>query len=571
MEQDGYTQPTLPNTFEADHVLRDHLERVCDPEARAWAEPRLKEMGDLAAGPLAEWAAGADGHPPVHVPYDAWGNRVDEVRFHPAWHELGRVAREWGLASMPYEPEMRGRLGADLRSVHLALVYLYGPSSATYTCPIAMTDAAARVLELFADDELRARALTRLVSRDPEVAWTCGQWMTERAGGSDVGRTETRAVLADGVWRLYGGKFFCSSVQSEATLTLARLPEGAPGTGGLGLFLVPQWLEDGSRNRIRIERLKDKLGTRALATAETTLEGAEAWPVGRLDRGFAQMTEMLNLTRVHNAIGSAGGMRRGLQLARGYARRRVTFGRRVEDHPLQRELLANLAVEAEGVFALTFRTVRELGAVERGGGEPRLLRILTPLAKFDTARRAVRAASHVVEAFGGPGYIEDTGVPRVLRDAQVLPIWEGTSNIMSLDVLRSLAREDAGPAFLDALSRAISGVSKRELRPLRDALALERDEIAADLGWLAAQKRDVAELVARRLAGRLAEAFIAAELLAAADWALTEKGDGRAAKVARLWIERHVAAPPGRGIRSGDRTAIDAFRAIVDGERLGPP
>lgn len=560
--------PQLPNTYEADVVVRDHLERACDPEARAWADPRLKEMGDLAAGPLASWAEEAERHPPEHVPYDGWTNRIDEIRFHPAWHEIGRVAREWGLAGMAYEPDTRQRLGKDARTIQYALCYLFNPSSATYSCPVAMTDAAARPLELFGSEEIRERVFGRLISRDPGLSWTCGQWMTERTGGSDVGQTTTTATLDDGVWRLSGDKWFCSSAASQVALALAR-PEGAPaGTKGLALFAVPQWLEGGSRNRVRINRLKDKLGTRALATAEITLEGAEAWLVGDPSRGFAQMTEMLNLTRMHNAIGACSGLRRGLQVARAYAGVRTAFGKKLVDHPLQRAVLMQLAVAAEGCFALTFRAIAELGAVERGEGESRLLRILTPLAKYYTARRAVWAASHVVEAFGGPGYVEDTGIPRVLRDAQVLPIWEGTSNVISLDVLRSMARDETVPAFLDDLSRALDSAAHPALRALRERIALERDEVAADIGWLASQDREMAELVARRLARRMAETYIAAQLLAAADWTLVQKGDGRAATVARLWVSQHIDPPPGRGIRSGDRTAVSAFAAVVDGERL---
>lgn len=565
-----FRQPQLPNTFEADFVLRETLERTLDPDSRAYAEPLLKEMGDLAAGRLLKAAFDADTHPPVHVPYDAWGNRVDEIRFHPAWHEIGEVAREWGIQSLPYEPEARARLGRDARVVQFALLHLFAPSSATYTCPVAMSDAASRVLELYAGDDPRLRdALRRLTTRG-EDAWTCGQWMTERAGGSDVGQTRTVARQENGSWFLTGDKWFCSSVQSDATLTLARLPGGPSGTKGLGLFLVPQWFEDGTRNRIRINRLKDKLGTRALASAECTFEDAEAWPVGDLEKGFFQMTTMLNVTRIHNAMGASSGMRRGYMMARAYAGQRRAFGRVVQDQPLQREMLVSLAVAAEGCFALTQRVIRELAAVENGQGDDRLLRIMTPLAKYYTARRAVWQGSHVIESFGGPGYIEDTGVPRALRDAQVLPIWEGTSNIMSLDVLRTLMRDDSGPALLDELAVLAGGVSHPALAVVREVLARERDEIAADLGFLSTQDPDGAQLVMRRLAGRMAETLIAAELLSAAQWSLEQKGDARATTVARLWVEKHLAAPPGRGIRSGDRTAIDDFASICDGERRAP-
>jgi alkylation response protein AidB-like acyl-CoA dehydrogenase len=271
----GFLQdpPRLTNTFEADAALADVVARLLPADLHGRLLPEWRALGAAAAGPLAALAREAEGDPPRHVPYDAWGARVDEILVSSAWTALHRAAAEWGLTAIPYE----AGLGPFARIHQFALLALYGPSSAVYTCHLAMTDGAARTLVEHAGPELVGRVVPRLTSRDPDRLWTSGQWMTERTGGSDVSRTETVARRdADGAWRLWGTKWFTSAITSEVALTLAR-PEGAPeGSAGLALFLVEQRRPDGARNGIRILRLKDKLGTRALPTAELALEGCLA-------------------------------------------------------------------------------------------------------------------------------------------------------------------------------------------------------------------------------------------------------------------------------------------------------
>src|SRR5207253_7855384 len=243
-----------------------------------------------------------------------------------------------------------------------------------------------------------------------------------------------------------GQKFFCSNIGSQMALALAR-PEGAaPGTRGLALFVVLRDGRDGRPNGYRIDRLKDKLGTRAMATGEVTLEGAHAELVGDAERGFAQMTAMLNITRLHNAITAAGIMRRAVMLASAYAGQREAFGRKLEAHPLHREVLGLMATEADGALYLTMRMAQLLGRIEvssADAAELALFRVGIPLAKLYTAKQAVAVASEAIECFGGQGYMEDTGLPRLLRDAQVLPIWEGTTSVLSLDALRVLRRSES--------------------------------------------------------------------------------------------------------------------------------
>jgi acyl-CoA dehydrogenase len=353
------------NTYAADPAIRSVLARLLGPDVLEWAEPQLLRVGAMAPRELYRWGDECEHQPAWLRTIEPWGERVDEVVYPDAWRSLAAAAAATGCTALPYEESAIAIAGPQVRVVHAALGYLFQPQTATYFCPVAMTDAAARVLTEFGPADLRRHWVPHLTSRDPARAWTAGQWMTEQQGGSDVGANAVLARRANGGWRLHGRKFFCSNVGGELVLALAR-PEGAgAGTRGLGLFLIPRLLPDGTRNSYRIDRLKEKLGTRAMATGEVTLEGAHAELVGDLEQGFGQMTPMLNITRLHNAVSSVAGMRRGVALARGYARQRRAFGRLLEDQPLHRQLLVELAVDAEACLLLTMRLAELLGRVEQ--------------------------------------------------------------------------------------------------------------------------------------------------------------------------------------------------------------
>jgi len=541
----GFLQdpPRLTNTFEADAALGDVVARLIPAELHARLLPEWRALGDAAAGPLAALAREAEADPPRHVPYDAWGARVDEIRVSPAWTALHRAAAEWGLTAVPYE----GRLGPIARIHQFALLALYGPSSAVYTCHLAMTDGAARTLLEHADPALAQRIVPHLTSRDPDQLWTSGQWMTERSGGSDVSGTATVARHDGGAWRLWGTKWFTSAVTSEVALTLAR-PEGAPeGSAGLSLFLVEQRKADGTRNGIRILRLKDKLGTRALPTAELALEGCLAEPVGDLGRGVKKITPLLNITRLHNAISACGMMARLLQLLRDYARGRVAFGSPLARKALHRETLATLQVEYEAALAFTFDCARLLGKAEAGEAsedERATLRLLTPLCKLLTARQAVAVASEALEGFGGAGYVEDTGLPVWLRDAQVLPIWEGTTNVLSLDALRAVAREGVLEPWAAQAARRLEALASSPLGDRAREMRRRIDDVPRALGALAAAGPDVAESAGRRIALSLAGLSAAVALAEQGAWALAHGRGERAALAAQRWLAERVPEVP---------------------------
>ncbi|MGW8270475.1 MAG: acyl-CoA dehydrogenase family protein, partial [Burkholderiales bacterium] len=440
MSHPAFTQtpPRLGNQYADDRVLRSYLARTLSAEELAYARPALERLGALAGGELTELQRAERLLEPQLEQWDAWGKRIDRIVVTPLWRRAEEIAAREGLIALPYEAP----LGKHSRVLQFALVHLFTPATDMYTCPLAMTDGAARTLADSGNAMLTDRALHRLTSRDPASFWTSGQWMTEAIGGSDVGRSETEARFRpDDGWRLYGRKWFTSAITSQMALTLAR-PEGnAPGGKGLAMFYLETRDAEGAPNHLSVDRLKDKLGTRKLPTAELTLEGTPAIPVGELANGVRAISTVLNVTRLWNAVAAVSYMRRGLALARAYARERVAFGAPLAQKPLHADTLASLQAEYEAGFQLAFCVAELTGRIDCDAAsevQRALHRMLTPIVKLTTGRQSVAVLSEVLEAFGGAGYVEDTGLPMLLRDAQVFSIWEGTTNVLALDALRAI-------------------------------------------------------------------------------------------------------------------------------------
>ena len=454
------------------------------------------------------------------------GQSRGHVEVTPLWQRGERIAAEMGLVATGYE----GEFGGLSRAVQFALAYLFHASSDVYTCPLAMTDGAARTLLDAGNQGLVDRAVGHLTSRDPAQFWTSGQWMTESTGGSDVGLSETVAARdADGRWRLSGRKWFTSAVTSQMALTLAR-PEGSgPGGRGLALFYVEMRDGEGRLNHIDVLRLKDKLGTRKVPTAELVLDGTVAELVTEeAANGTRHIAPMLAVTRTWNSVCAVATMRRGVALARDYARRRVAFGRPLVEQPLHVDTLAGLQAELEAAFHLTFFLIEQLGRLEVGDdGDAGLVRLLTPVVKLTTGRMGVAAASEVLEAFGGAGYVEDTGLPLLLRDSQVLPIWEGTTNVLSLDLLRAMGHG----ADLKAPTAVVERCAAACREPgLANAARTARAGLDGAARWLttAMSQGEVAvEAGARRFALTVGRSLALALLAEHAQWALDTHGDAR--------------------------------------------
>ena len=540
------TAPVLGNQYRDDRVLHAYLERALPREVHAAIAKDLDELGAHAA---TAWAAARARTPsaPVLTQWDAWGNRVDQIETTPVWRHGAELATRYGLVAAGHETTH----GAHARTDQFARVYLHHIASEFYTCPLAMSDGAATALKASGNRTLIERALPHLLSRDSATLWLSGQWMTETVGGSDVGNTETTACRdADGRWCLHGRKWFTSAVTGEMALTLAR-PEG---TDALALFYLETRDSGGRWNGICVDRLKDKLGTRELPSAEIRLDGALAEPVGELAHGVRLIAPMLNMTRTWNAVCALATMRRCLALAFEYARRRHAFGRALIEQPLHRATLASLQAEFEAAFQLVFFVTELLGRVETGTASPEeraLLRVLTPLAKLWTGKLAVRIASEACEAFGGAGYIENTGIPQLLRDAQVYPIWEGTTNVLALDVLRAL-----GANGIDSVITAADAL----LGEAGDDRHGVRASLSAACDWLATHSahRDALEAGARGLALTLARCFAAALLARHAAWAERERGDARARAALAIFA--------GHGLTRLSSSAMDAVATLADND-----
>lgn len=525
--------PVLGNQYQGDRVLRGFLEHALPLEMRAAIESDLDELGALAASAWTE-ARNRASHEPVLTQWDAWGRRIDRIDLTPVWQRGAATSARYGLVAAGHDTTH----GEHARTDQFVRVYLHHVASEFHTCPLAMSDGAATALKASGNAALIARALPHLLARDAADVWLSGQWMTETAGGSDVGSSGTIARRADdGRWRLHGRKWFTSAVIGEMALTLAR-PEGSgDGTGALALFYLETHDADGHWNGIRVDRLKDKLGTRELPTAEIHLDGSPAEAVGELAHGVRLIAPMLNVTRTWNAVCALATMRRCLALAFDYARRRHAFGRALIEQPLHLSTLAAMQAEFEAAFHLVFFATALLGKAEHGtasADEKALLRVLTPLAKLWTGKLAVRIASETCEAFGGAGYIENTGIPQLLRDAQVYPIWEGTTNVLALDVLRAL-----GDDGLDAVLR----VTQTLLTDAGDDRHAVLATLDAASTWLHAQKRDrsALEAGARGFALTLARCIATALLARHAAAAERTRGDARPRAALRLFVSHGLS------------------------------
>lgn len=457
-----------------------------------WGEAEVRGLGARAGSEeVREWARTAEASPPVLRTHDRYGHRIDEVEFHPAWHRLMAAAVGSGQHAAPWA---EARPGAHL--VRTAKFYAWAQAEAGHGCPISMTYAAVPALR--AQPELAAVYEPLLTSRTYDFGLRpplgkrgliAGMSMTEKQGGSDVRANTTRAVpTGDGSYAVTGHKWFTSAPMSDVFLMLAQSEEG------LTCFLMPRVLPDGTRNAMRLQRLKDKLGNRSNASAEIEYEQALAWPVGEPGRGVRTIVEMVNMTRLDCVTGSAAGMRAGLREALHHTAHRRAFGAELIDQPLMRNVLADLAVESEAATTLALRLAAALDRSEAGDArEGALRRLALAAGKYWVCKRGSAHAAEALECLGGNGYVEESGMPRLYREAPLLSIWEGSGNVAALDVLRALARE---PDSLDAYFTEVEAASGADAR-----LDAATARLRALLGELSDPHR--AQLLARRVAEQL--------------------------------------------------------------------
>ena len=445
-----------------------------------------------------------------------------------------------------------------------AFTFLFNQAEFGLGCPINVTDGCAKLLSRFGDDALKARYLDGLTQTDMNKLTQGGQFMTEKEGGSDVGKLTTMAVQEGDHWRLSGEKWFCSNADAEVVMLLAR-PQGADaGTRGVGLFLMPRRLDDGSQNHYRIVRLKDKLGTRSMASGEIKLEGAIAYAVGRLDRGFVQMAEMVNSSRLSNGVKSTALMRRAHHDAMAVAQNRVVFGQRIIDLPLARRQLMKIMLATEQALSMSFLTADALDRAEAGSQDAAaLLRILTPTLKFRATRDARKVCGDALEMRGGIGYVEEFATARLLRDAHLGSIWEGTGNIVALDALqRAVGRHGADAALAADLharlddSASVPQAWRDRLRALTDRAIGFAREVAA---------RADSEAESRRATSLLYHVASAVTLAWESGRIDDMRGDARRLLLSRLVIDHRVTASD--PFRLAENSAERAITDHLLGER----
>ncbi len=550
-------QPLLPdahgiNLFAADPGFYGLLSLYLGPELLAHLLPHFERLGALAGGRLDDLALAADKNPPVLHSRKRNGEDAQWIDKHPAYRSLEETAfGEYGLAAMSHRSGVLGWPEKMPPVVKYAFTYIFVQAEFGVCCPLSMTDATTRTLSKFADPALVARYFPGLTSQDLDALTQGAMFMTEQGAGSDVGATLTRAVARGDHWLLHGDKWFCSNPDAGVALVLAR-PEGAPGgTKGLSLFLLPRVLPDGSPNHYRIVRLKEKLGTRDLPSGEITLEGAVAYMVGDAQRGFAQMADMINMSRLSNGMRAAGMMRRALTEALFISGRRSVFGKTLAELPLMRRQLLKLMLPTEAARSMVLYTAAELAKADAGDEAARKrVRILTPLIKFRACRDARRVTGDAMEVRGGAGYIEEWSDARLVRDAHLGSIWEGTSNIVAQDVLRAIRREGSLDALRPALEAMLVDVAHTGLRNALSS-SLER---ACAFAASSAQADDAAH--ARQAASGLYYAAAAA-ILASEGTQLGASGDARRLLVAALANEHRLRArDPLKPVRGAFEGAI---------------
>ena len=437
------------NLYDDDAELQALLPLYLPADLLAHLQPHLRRLGGLAGGALDSLALTADKHPPTLQHRSRTGLDAQRIDKHPAYVALERVAfADYGLAAMSHRAGVLGWDRPMPPAAKYALSYLLVQAEFGLCCPLSMTDSLARTLRKFGDAALVERHLQSLITQDFEALGQGAMFMTEQAAGSDVAATATRAEPDGDHYRLHGDKWFCSNPDAALAMVLARI-DGAPaGMAGVSLFLLPRTLADGSANAYRILRLKDKLGSRSMASGEIRLEGAQAWLVGQAGRGFQQMADMVNHSRLSNGMRAAGLMRRAFGEALHIARQRQAFGKPLIALPLMRRQLLKLLLPTEQARTLLFQAADALRRADAGEpGAYALTRILTPLIKFRACRDARRVTGDAMEVRGGCGYIEEWSDARLVRDAHLGSIWEGTSNIVALDVLRAIRRDAALPAL----------------------------------------------------------------------------------------------------------------------------
>lgn len=539
--------PSLKNQFEDDELLKSFLKIKVPEEYQKEVFANLSNFGQRVVEDILMMAKNAEENPPQLVHFDCWGTRIDDLKTSQGWKDLDRVSAEEEIVRIGYEK----KFAHYSRMIQFSKLYLFHPSSAFYSCPLAMTDGAAKLIELYGDEKLKLKAFLHLTSNDPENFWTSGQWMTEKPGGSDVSGTETVAKKINGKWKLFGTKWFSSATTSQMALALARIEDESgqsiPGSRGLSLFYIELRQESGELNNIEIIRLKEKLGTKALPTAELKLNGTDAELIGSAGDGVKLISSMFNVTRLYNAVTAVGAFRRILTLAKDYSSKRKAFRKLINQHPLNVLILARAQVDFHACFHLTFLISEIIGSDEVFTKDnslnlsqdelSKILRLLTPIVKLYTAKKVVVWTSELLEVFAGVGYIEDSGIPRLYRDNQVFSIWEGTTNILSLDILRALKKDNSFSVFKKMVHQKLQAITTLDLKAEVQKVFLAIDEVEKILVLKMQIDESELEGIARDMAFTIGNIAAAVGML---EHAAHKNAQKNAVTVVKMFLEKNL-------------------------------
>ena len=547
------------NFYECDPGLNHGVALYLPDHLRGVVEPKMRELGRLGGSRLDELARMADRHPPVLHPRDAFGRDIDGIEYHPAFAEMERIAYgDFSIHRMSHVDGVFGWPEPMPPLVKYIFQYLFVQGEFGLMCPVSMTDTGITLLRNTTSRDVADKFLPRMLSDDVEQLYRCAQFLTEQAAGSDVGNIEVRAQPDGDRWRIFGDKWFCSSTDAQVVLLLART-EGAPsGSRGLSLFLVPRELDDGSRNSYRIVRLKNKLGTNSMASGEVTLNGAIGYLIGDPGSGLRQIMKTVSLSRLSHGVRAAAMMRRCLNEALQVARHRRQFGARIIEFPLLRRQLMKIMLPTEQALSVFMFAGHAMAAANAGDDEAeKLVRILTPLLKLRSCRDNVTVATGAMEIRGGNGYIEDWVNARLIRDAQVGLLWEGTSNINALDVItRAIPKARAHEALVAGLSGKLDEVNgvpsqlKGQLVCQLDRAIAFAQEVSSDQ-----QQEDKARLAVSALYHASSAILLAWEGASAGQ----SGGDARRLLLARLVLDHRLLPqdPMSAGGRKFDHAAAD--------------
>ena len=443
------------NFYQSDKIFRNHLKRAVSESGFAYMQDKLQWTGAQAAGPMNDLSLQADKHGPELVKRNFLGQTINEIRFHPSYWELMKVAVKSEMFRVKWEPSLNKKFTNEKQRLGFASGYLYAMSESGQYCPLCMTDGVARLIDLFCDDEDKARLMPHIYTDKAEDLYTGAMFLTEKTGGSDVGASITTAThKEDKTYLLNGEKWFCSNANAELIFALARTDEGIKGTRGLSIFLIEKNLPTGDKNVMDVIRLKDKLGVRSMASAECMLTNTHGTLVGNEFEGFKVMVEMISLSRLYNSVAALSASRRALIEAYQFLSHRKSFGKVALEHALIRTKLTELGALHVANFYLVWKAIELLDLADAGHEkEAQLFRMVNPMTKKWSAEMGVYITRESMELMGGLGYIEDGVMPKVMRDVMVLPIWEGSGNVIILDMLRALMKSKGFEVMCDEIAR----------------------------------------------------------------------------------------------------------------------